>query len=215
MARFNARPLRVLDAIYNFVGGLGNLSQFGLEGQIQPVHDCSREAELASGLGRFGGFYTIVAKHAHTATGGITTTFNVYNPSGTHTFQNGLSADELANMWVWVGKVWGAMVAGTPSSFDYAWGGVGTPPGMQGLESETGLTTPAMPLIYLDGITSGGAGENHLTSTVAPEVLPVLVPKGGSLVLMSASNGGVTAITIEMSALVWIGPVGVMPPGHS
>jgi len=56
---FKNNPLGLLNRIYRFDGGLQGLSRMDLAGQIQPVHDLSREAELGSRGVNKGGFIQI------------------------------------------------------------------------------------------------------------------------------------------------------------
>jgi len=54
MAEFSAKPLRILDSLYRFVGGTRGVSRVDLSSDITLVHDVSKQAEGA-GLGPFFG----------------------------------------------------------------------------------------------------------------------------------------------------------------
>ena len=72
MAKYSANPLRLLDKLYNFVGGERNRSELDLASPIVRVHDLSREAELGTYVGTEDGlvsqsfpFFTINVDNVH------------------------------------------------------------------------------------------------------------------------------------------------------
>jgi len=85
VARFTLAPLRLLDGLYRFVGGLKGESTMDLTSPIVRVHDLSREAELGTYNGKESAaissanpFFTINVDNVHGGAGAVRLRIGVY-----------------------------------------------------------------------------------------------------------------------------------------
>ena len=202
MAKFFRRPLEALDWIYNFAEGLTHLSSMAVDGEIQPVHDLSREAEVGSGLSQELGYFIDGSIHVHSGSGTIRDTLDPWA-------QVDLHRPIRAGSGVW-------MIAGfchQTSSGDFTEAGIS-------------VTYPTIPDAFLAGnqigthffpdalvaVISGDivAGDDTRVTNLVD--MPLYIPDGSTINNVSTAGG---AITIDVMNLFWAGAKGVLPPGMS
>lgn len=201
MARFSASPLKALDRIYRFVGGLVGLKDFELEGGIQPVHDLSRQSEIDSPVG-LQGFFSILETDIHAGSGTINTTHDPYGLAPTIA---GLGPTDLG-IWVMsMGVTVSVLSAFTIANASYVF------PALLGA-----FPTDLEQYLFsfpdaIDQVTSGEAPLCGDLARVTNQVpLPYFMPFGGSLNFNTQVSAAATVIT---NVICWGGPLGTRPPG--
>jgi len=221
VTKFRARSLGVLDKVYDFDGGTRGLSEFDLEGAIQPVHDLSREAELGSGHGRNHGFYIMRIVNTHVGVGSITDQLNIFTPTnrfGTYT------PVDPSSEWIWGFNAWMEadeatdfasatlhLNAGTGGSrdsllgaFEPAGAGAGTdPPGIRLIAFWNAIV----------GASPPDLGNRSNTIMPSYNIRPFPIPFAQAVLTFVSTSDTAGTIEIAMSMLIWRGPRGVTPPG--
>ena len=204
MAKFKLNPLKWLDGLYDFVGGMSGLRDFCLEGSVQPVHDVSDMAMYATALGRNMGYWYIWTQQVHSGAGEIADTVNPFAAGSAVVNNYPATLDEGYRIWVIDG--WGNVTA----NFNYAQLEVDDDTDMLGPKDATG-TQPNRLLRNWDNTTQGYLSmAAPSVGSINPPFQPVFLPHGGKLVFRSACTG---AGTVNMLALIWVGKVGATPPG--
>lgn len=211
MAEFQSRSLSLLDRIYDFVGGTRGLSRFSLEGDIQPVHDLSREAELGArnlSIALGGGYLALGMTLTHA---GADTQFGVMDPyAALASIPNFSDFDPVGQRKdrLWLVSMFATQTVDTAVS--------------AGVEMEY-LPTERNRLLarWNDSATSlrsGGANRPLVTATGnlggvnPPVVFPIQVP---TLTLFNFRNVSGAAVTVRFHLIWWAGPLGAPPPGMS
>lgn len=206
MAEFQRSPLRILDRIYNFVGGNTGTRAFNLEGAIQPVHDLSREAEVGSGYSQALGYFYTGVNEVHA---GAATAYQDLDPFEQATFQG----RERSETGIWI------CGAHMTASTAIATVGIVTVK----LPTITGaFSGQIFPLfMFLPNSINTGSGGNveyQITSAgrisysgavLQPHTLPLFIPNGTTMEFRTTASA---AGTIRLMALCWAGPLGVRPP---
>ncbi len=209
MSEFTARPLRALDRIYRFVGGMVGPKRFASESEIQPVHDLSREAEIGSGIGGALGFYTRGPTDAHVGTGIIFGSFDPYEMADTH-------FDQRSRLGVWMMGAWCSTDAMGAVRFVNAGVAVALPeiPGTFGAPFETNLLTHA----WFDEIMEIPVNEGHAANqtegssrALQYDGLPLYLPDG--TIIHHRTEATTNVVEISIRILFWIGARGARPPG--
>jgi len=209
-SRFNKQPLRLLDALYGFIGGQRGPTEFALESSIQPVHDLSRAAAL-TGLGTRSGYWLAQADMAHTGAGTIAKLLPVYDtdPAG-FTNNNGWPEPLPSDLRVWVLDVYGQL-SGTDSLFGEAECEISMPNAMVGPADGTTIDANDLLIATFDNGTVFGNltldGGNSLQAQ-----LPVRIEPGQTLNFRSTQEGS-GSMTCQMRALLWVGVLGATPAG--
>jgi len=203
VSKFSASPLKALDRIYRFVGGLSGLREFELEGPIQPVHDLSRQSELDPQLG-VQGYFTVGQGQVHAGAGTLNGDYDPY-AAGVLPVAPGL---EPAEIGVWVMSALqftdtaGTFVIGNQTyTFPTVAGAF-----QGGVEQ----------LLFsfndeIDIVATGGemlCGDSARVTNQVP--LPFFLPVGGTLTTQSEASA---AATIRSIITYWAGPLGTRPPG--
>lgn len=217
MADFRARILGVLDGIYRFTAAKTYTDKLDLNAPIQLVHDVSREAELGSGKGLWGGYATLVYWGVnHPGAGQLRYVIDPYvtllqSATPLDPVQTFL-ADQL-DMWLISFQVHTDTVnePATRFTFTYVFDDVNP------------TTGEAYPVAFFEG--SGGTtivtdfpgtGSEYL---LRPETnsdhlqcvkLPFLFPHTGRVAISSQAGA---ACNVFVHALVWVGSRGTAPPG--
>lgn len=217
MASFNRSPLRVVDRIYGFIGGLRGLVDFALGSSIQPVHDVSRESELGSGLGSELGYFTTQNRDSHVAAGEIRTTADPW------AFAETMDRTERRELMVWL--IYAGFLTDNNLARFFA----------QSLSIEYPLVvnilgSPNIQPQWLisnykhvtggsaapeAGVLLGAIAEND-TDTNFPKPIQVPLPfpvPDGSTIRRVSSQTGVGDIRIDSYELWWMGARGARPPG--
>lgn len=209
--RFSKQPLRLLDAIYGFIGGQTGPKEFAIESAIQPVHDLSRSAELA-GFGTREGYWVCEADQVHVAAGSITDAIDVYNPAvSSHNARNGWIDGMPPDLRVWILDCWGVL-AGTDTLFNHAEIEVGTPADIVGIS--TGAAAGFDRLLWTGD--TGTLGGNIFLAGAPSKIaeMPVRL-EPGELMTMISEQAGAGTVTVRLSAMMWVGVQGAAPPGLS
>lgn len=201
MAKFSASPLKALDRIYRFVGGLRGLSEFELDGPIQPVHDIAREAELDSPIG-LQGYFSITESQSHAGAGVLNDTYDPY-----------ASAPAFPGMEQSQGGIWVMAqhcTVGTGSFFVIANSSYVYPVLAGAFPASTEQLLFSFPDI-VDQVTVGLPILCGDLARVTNQVtLPFFLPFGGSISINSEASD----VTVIVSTIVfWAGPLGTRPPG--
>ncbi len=204
MAQIVKRALGVIDRLYGFVGGIGDdgLRSARTEAPIDFVHDVSRQAEIGNGK-----FWLAQDVQAHVAAGSISTGLELQNPAEA---EHGYSFDP-AQEDAWAMAVWGFVSVVT----DYLNNKVHIVTDRNIIGPADVSAAPANQLIAnFDGVV-GTDPVNVLTPAMQP-TRPQLISASNSsaagLVFFSES-GGVTAFSITVDVLIWVGAKGSSPPG--
>jgi len=210
VAPFTKNPLKALDAIYRFVGGMSGLRNFALEAPIQPVYDVGRLAELA-GYGGRQGYWGMQADQVHVAAGEIVDALDPYS-IGADGNRNGWDLILSDDLRVWVLGCFAVRFGGTAGVFEAAAVQVVMPGEMVGpTDTGTGVDQPI--LIWRGDVLN--AFVDSVDDATAPTnkfVLPIMVPPGGAVNLSSQQTGAGT-ISIRVGCLLWVGAQGTTPPG--
>lgn len=210
MARFTNRSLEVLNRIYRFVGTHG-LDRMNLEGDIQPVHDMSRESELGArdlfNAGVGGGYIATSAQNSNT---GAETTFssqNLYEAfDAASTGILDFDSTPPLNHRLWLIATWGTTSTGggfTTFDLGLRWDGTRD----LGLWRGEGLFGPIVSggdMIIEQQAAAQGVG--YGSGAMGPLFLPL-----GTL-LRSRYVSSATSIA-QGHVLLWAGVLGAPPPG--
>jgi len=200
VAPFTFRPLRTLDALYRFVGGMTGLQDFALESAIQPVHDVSRMAALSGGISPAFGYVAAGGVDVHAGAGSIRTTADPYSIAGDFNV-----LDEAAAAWLI------AVFGTTDSSANHSTASISysypvIPNAFGGQEVVCGF----FPNIVAETVSGNfSIGDAAKDSQQAP--LPLFLPRGGTLNFLSVAQIG--AVETALTAVLWVGAVGTTPPG--
>ena len=199
MADFRSRTLIVLDKLYDFVAQNTAPTRFDLAGRIQPVHDVSRAMELGTGT-----FFQINLTQTHAV-------------ADTQTNQASLAENIPAGYDLTVDEAWLIDAYATSDTANLAncvlgfSRGIVSPLALGGEWFQTHkwdsapytLVVPNVPLVY-------SVGSDKMMR------LPMwLGPQGTGGVLMNCRSTSTGALSISVSAILWIGPRGTSPPGMS
>jgi len=109
VARYTRNPLRLLDRLYDFVGGLRTENRMDVSSPIIRVHDLSREAELGTYTGINRGsesqnfpMFTIVEDHVDVGAGEINSVLGVYSNQNTDWAQSTFIPPNPEDETVWM-----------------------------------------------------------------------------------------------------------------
>jgi len=203
MAGFTAKPLKLLDGIYRFVGGLGGVNRVDLASDITLVHDVSRQAERAGVGGHFG---RINWQETFSPNGTLEEIIKRVNDIGPIL---GLEEDqyELYVLQVECNMSTADMADITSVSFVAGCESLKTRYG-----NRIGTSQPMYHVFYwsdtpLSSTNSSGTAKGSIGSNFYP---PVWVPPEGFLAIQGVTTA---ATTLDFSFLLWAGPRGSTPPG--
>lgn len=206
VAKFTNRALGLLDRLYNVVGDTSSTDRIDLA-PITLVHDLSRMAERASGIGPADGFFSFNIANTHNATGNLFASIAV--DSG---LISALGGDvSTQRLWVIDVGLQAELVAG--NSIGEILVGY-TIPNTQGVfnptQFEIARATAFSALPLQTGSTIHGA--NTATLSTPRFKLPQLMMPGATLRLASTATVAAGTITATAGFLVWIGARGTRPP---
>lgn len=208
MGEFTKNPLKALDGIYRFLGGMSGLRRFALESEIQPVHDVSRLAELA-GFGGRQGYWLAQATQLHVAAGEIA---NSITPYASTNSLNGWLNPLPSDLRVWVIDCFANRISGTASLFEaaavvmvYPAEMVGPSDAAAGLDQNVLLWRGDILNAFVDAVDDD-------TAPAKKFAMPALL-EPGQLLSLSSQQAGAGAIGIRVAALLWVGTAGTTPPG--
>jgi len=214
VARFNKRPLRLLDQIYDFIGGQRDLSDFALESAIQPVHDLGRQAERA-GFGLRDGYWMAQATQAHVAAGVVEDAVDIYAPiQANNGWPNPIQ--DVDDLRVWAISASAIVTDGETPEFLQTQITLSMPAGMVG---PSDINTPAVIDLLLwwgDTIAIVGVNSPVISSTGPTDqgVMPVRI-EPGAFVSFGSEQTGAGSLTVSQTMLLWVGCAGCSPPGLS
>jgi len=210
VSRFTKKPLRILDNLYEFVGGLAGLSEFELSGAIQPVHDLSREAELA-GFGQREGYWTVATSQVHAGAGELTDALTPY-AQGTD-LGNGWINPLPANWRIWVIDLWAYIVSAGAANLTAVQVVLSYPVQMVGPNDNNVVANERL-LFHADTASSIQGGTNTMIRQAGePSIvaqLPARIELAQNISFQSEASG---ACTINQFALIWVGEKGTYPAG--
>jgi len=205
MTEFKNRALGALQRIYGFLGGVVTTSRADLEGQIQLVHDVSREAEVAAGVGGriiTPGWWWLRDVHVHAGADTVLSSLNPYNAINTE--QANLPEFDL---WLYDVGVWSVIDGRVSSANAVLWRLTPYPGGTVRVPQ---LLFVAAAAVSVANVTAAGTDSMGLpTAGVAP-AMPLLIPENSIINSVSVSSG---ADDFYMCYLVYAAPRGVLPPG--
>jgi len=198
---FSAKPLKVLDKIYRFVGGQLGPTEFSLEAAIQPVHDVSRESEIGSGLGSQLGYMVRGTVDVHSGAGAINTTFDPYEIVDTF-------SPDRSQYGVWLIDAW----CHANGSTNYLVSSVSVL--RSPVPNIVPVATHQITHFFPDAITSTvvgvvSIGDNSRLNQQCQ--LPLFLADGS--VVQQHTQAQIGAITITEMILFWVGAQGAIPPG--
>jgi len=210
VARFTKKPLRILDNLYQFIGGLAGLEEFELSGAIQPVHDVSREAEL-SGFGQRQGYWTMTATQTHAGAGEL---LDVLNPYAQATdIGNGWINPLPTNWRIWIIDIWAYILSAGVAGFVEAQCDLAYPAGMVGPNDNNAFVQRQL-LYHADTASSlTGGTETMVFASGQPSIIAQLPRRIELAQLVTFGSEASAAATIREMALLWVGEVGATPPG--
>jgi len=226
MTEFQNRPLTALQRIWNFVGGLEptSLRRMALAGDIIPVADLQRMAELGRGHGRNEGLYILRMVNTHVGTGDIIETLDIFNPA--NTFGSYTRVDPTQE-WIWLMATWGGVTDTTDfgsaslfldagigggnftllGAFEPSGAGAGSSPAGPRLVASWGATNLDGLLVHGDGAALSEVG----TVLYLPQ--PFMIPFAQGVFNMRTTAIASGTIAIAVHAMIWRGPIGARPPG--
>lgn len=207
MALFRNRPLGVLSKIYSFAQGLTGMSDFSLEGSIQPVHNLSREAELGAKGDGHAGIWIMGSRV--TANGAVVYT-NAIDP---YALVGGQGYDpDPSEDWIWLLDCFCSYTGtGTPGRASCLIDSGASPSDLYaGQESGSSLLGDRM-FAYWTAFAMGVALADSDGYVRPPSFQPI--PYGDGLRFGGEETGGVNDTVFTWSSLLWLGKQGVMPPG--
>jgi len=205
---FTNKPLRALDWIYRFVGGMTGPKTVELSTSLQLVHDVSRLAQIGSGVGSFNGYFMRGGTDAHVAAGAILTSFDPYGLADTL----GL---ERSGVGVWLCDVSAQMNDNVArfnnAAVSFAYPGVNdffssTVPRQVLLANFEDAALEVQVNVPLAGPIAAG---NQAPLILAR--LPMFLPDGGTIHQTTAQTGA-GDIDIIVNCLLWMGAKGALPP---
>jgi len=200
-ARFEGRPLRFLDALYRVVGGLTGPKEFAVEAAIQPVHDVSRQAQIASGFSEELGYFVRGVTDVHVGAGAIRQSLDPWDQVDSRNF-------ERATAGVWLISAFGSC----SSSANFVTAGLAiTYPTIPDAFAAEQILTHIFPDALL-AVTSTPVLIGDLARVAEHNpVSPLFIPDGSMLDFLTQAVTG--ANTIRLNALLWAGARGALPPG--
>lgn len=218
MAKFRRKPLGVLDRIYGFVSGQTQTGAMTLESPITTVHDVSREAELGTGVGQFGGYFFggVVQSIAGAATADssedpyaaiIDPEFSLDNPQDYDVWLIDLIAETASGGSANLTSIIAVLSLPTDAAaflgtaHDMGW------PLHQWLNGGASITFRNIAdtttyQVLLNGLGSEARGR-----------LPMLIPRAARLRFRIVSTAAIGGIGVAYTTLYWAGKRGVTPPG--
>jgi len=199
--RFEARPLRYLDALYKMVGGLSGPNTFAVESAIQPVHDVSRIAQIGSGFSDQLGYFVAGVTDVHSGAGAIRASLDPYDQVDARGFPR-------ADSGVWLISAFGTC----SSSANFVTAGVAiTYPTIPDAFAGQQILTHIFPDALLAVTTTPVLIGDLARVTEHNPVSPLFIPDGSTLDFLTQAVTG--ANTINLHALMWAGARGALPPG--
>lgn len=208
MARLLTRSLDLLGRVFRLPSGLQSLGNIDLDAPIQPVLDISRWGERgAIETSRLtGGFFHVGQDNTHPA---ADTQSNTVNPYASLNDSWGIDGER----WVWL--MYAAVQSTTAAGFTAAYLTANLPvipTAMIGRDFMLGAWQGAVSVSAvsstLAGAGVGAAGFTHPDQMVPNRPFPLF--PGSTMTFRSLSSA---ALTVRLSAICWVGPTGVYPPG--
>lgn len=213
MTDFNARPLGVLERIYRFVGGLpDNIRSVELGLPIQRVHDVSREVELGSGFDRAEGWYLLRQRIVHSGATTERVTLNLYD------FISPFEPFRADQYTAWVMDVsFYHLLPGTISFISVALTLPDTYPGatagpFAANPSNTRLIFFGNKTVQISNDAAVGDSIAVIPDNTNPQhiLFPIHTTSGSILLFRETSTEAMEGYT---TILLWVGALGVTPPG--
>lgn len=235
MAQFNRRVLSLLDTIYSFISEKVAVSDVELSHPIQLVHNVSREAELGEDPPQFGVWN--LSMEVSPTSNDVSSDWNPYYGSGPGQYDGGVRANgftvDPSKQWLWIleASIWAANSAGVSGVLSYmgmyvhsylyapAFGGRDQVASVSGnrswlIEPSLWKMAPMSGVGYSEYVVGGYANYAAKANLQRPVLVPpsLLDSSYTSKVTLIA---GATAGTVHVSGYltVWVGPIGVFPPG--
>lgn len=236
MAKAQKQTLSILDRIYAFLSAQTAVNDVELAHPIQLVHDVSREAELGENPTQRGVWN--LSMEVSPTSNDVSSDWNPYYGSGPGQYDGGVRANGFtvhpSKQWLWIleASIWAANSAGVSGVLSYmgmyvhsylyapAFGGrdqVGSVSGNRSWLIEPSLwkmATAAGGIGYSEYVVGGYA--NYAAKANLQR--PVLVPPSlldssytSKVTLIAGATGG--TVNVSGYLTVWVGPIGVFPPG--
>jgi len=203
MSRFANRPLRILDRIYDFLGGMSGLTDFHTDAGIQAVHDVSRQAEIETALGSELGFFINGVTQTHVGAEIERNTFDPYAQADTFN----ASRDEIG-IWI-VGAACRVDVGG---SFVDAGVSVDLPTVPDAFAADMQVLVALFPdVMPLAIVANQPLCSDNARATIHTH-LPFWLPQGSTVNLATESSAN---CIIRLEVFMWAGAKGARPPGVS
>jgi len=202
-----SQGLRHLWRIWRWRSSQTGPSEIELDLPIQTVADVQRVQELGSANGPFAGYWRVSVTQTHAIAGEINETLVLGGAAGTGEYTLRPGDD-----WAWYIEGFGSIdVTAALGSAD-----IYLPAPSDRFYGPTDANPADGPrlLIRFTGQTTIAAGpEFSLTPQLNyNSVIPRLIPFPAGVGLGFRSEASV-ASTIALEAIIWVGPIGVMPPG--
>ncbi len=216
---FRNAPLRLLDRIYGFVGGLRGVRSVDLSSPIVLVHDVSREAELGtySGIGIAlpgSAYFAIVHDHVHAGADTVADSSPVYeNQSAAAFFLAGFPPIDPDKETVWIVGAGGMSLNGLTT---VAYIQVALLP-KASAGSGTGVDQAVIRWSGSDSVANSN-GDHPLRTTEPgfgqyPFPIPITNKAlNNSPILWTSATSGADTIDMWLNCIRL--PVGVFPPGY-
>jgi hypothetical protein len=196
MSRFLNQPLKVLDRIYNFVGGETQRSSFDIGAQIQPVHDVSRQAERGEGRE-----YITFTTFAHAGAG------NLWSEGTFRDTLSTLGAGDLDESDIWL--LWTAASSNTSGALSSAVIGVG----FSAAVGRLGESNVAVARYDAEGPRLSATNDFLAYAVGEPPGLITLPLKVQPDDVLKMHTGANAVSNLVCFAAMWVGPRGATPPG--
>lgn len=208
MAKFNSRSLQVMDRILRFVGGSRPGREMDLASPIVRVFDVSREAEIGSGYGAGSGYAIVSRENTHAGAGdeyGPIDVFSVLTTMGV------IPAEKAGDTWVWLLALTGEtssvsnlsnmrLAVSPPSSW---------PPSSYADQKYFPLQSFTDMLLFCS-VAAGDVKVPWEVPTNPIPIFPLPLVYGSFFTIRTTASAACTATA---HFLVWVGPIGVSPPG--
>ena len=214
MARIRRAVLGLLNTLYGFPGGEPTAPrEIDVRLPVTPVHDVSREAELATGMGFFNGYYTVYCAQAHVAAGLVEDTID-FPPTAPNVALAGFNFNP-DTQWIWLVDAWGTIDVGT--NFDEAWVAINHDPDEVGVTDGGAATGVQQIVMRFDASIPGSVPRYLERDARGAAPLPARIPSldGTGEIIVGSRSTGVAAFTALWNILVWVGDRGCWPPGLS
>ena len=210
MARIRKPVLKLLENLYGFIDGQsGAPTEVELGLGITPVHDLSRMAEFGASEGPRAGLWLMSAQNIHVGVGGIATDVDFVTAG----FWKESFKFDANQQWVWI---LGAYLMANDNT-DFASAQILMRPGTianVGIASGPAPAVANRLIARFTSVPTDGSQSVGLATNASPDPLPMLVFDPTADIRFESISDTLGTVTVTHNLVIWVGPIGVMPPGY-